>query len=225
MKRLLDEYPVISYVAPFALFLVILGLKDVFPLGIQWTYPIQVVLVSALLLAVSRREMSWAPQRPLGAVLVGLLVFVVWIGPDLMWSAYRHHWLFENSLTGKAESSLPVELRTDTIFLIFRMFGTAIVVPIVEELFWRGWLMRYLINADFMKVPLGTYSAIAMWITAVLFATEHGPYWDVGLLAGLIYNWWMLRSRNLSDCMIAHGVTNAALGVYVVVRGHWEYWL
>jgi len=225
MKKLLEDYPAIPYIAPFALFLLVLGLKGVLPFGPKWTYVIQVVLVSTLILIVSRREIAWTSQRPASAVLVGLLVFVVWIGPDLLWAGYRQHWLFENSLMGKAESSLPVDLRTDMMFLIFRMIGTAIVVPIVEELFWRGWLMRYLVNSEFTKVPLGTYSALAMWASAALFATEHGPYWEVGLLAGLIYNWWMVRTRNLTDCMIAHGVTNAALGAYVIYGGRWEYWL
>jgi CAAX prenyl protease-like protein len=85
--------------------------------------------------------------------------------------------------------------------------------------------MRYLINPDFQKVPLGSYSSIAFWATAVLFATEHGPYWEVGLAAGLIYNLWVIRTRNLMDCIVAHSVTNALLAVYVVGFGRWEYWL
>jgi CAAX prenyl protease-like protein len=66
---------------------------------------------------------------------------------------------------------------------------------------------------------------MAFWATAVLFATEHGPYWEVGLLAGVIYNWWMVQTRSLMDCMIAHAITNACLAIYVVAFGHWEYWL
>ena len=75
--------------------------------------------------------------------------------------------------------------------------------------------MRWLINPDFLKVPLGAYQAGAFWIVAVMFAAEHGPYWEVGLLAGIIYNWWMLRTRNVMDCIIAHAVTNGnALGIH-----------
>jgi len=60
------------------------------------------------------------------------------------------------------------------------------------------WLMRWLISPQFEKVPLGAYQAGAFWITAVLFASEHGPYWDVGLVAGVAYNWWMVRTRSLA---------------------------
>ncbi len=99
------------------------------------------------------------------------------------------------------------------------------LVPIIEELFWRGWVMRWLIDRDFTKIPLGTYLPSAFWITAVLFASEHGPYWEVGLAAGVIYNWWMLRTRSLADCILAHAITNGALAVYVVTAGAWRYWL
>ena len=76
------------------------------------------------------------------------------------------------------------------------------LVPVLEELFWRGWLMRWLIRPDFEAVRLGTYTHYSFWVTAALFAAEHGPYWDVGLLAGIIYNWWMVRTGRLADCIV-----------------------
>ena len=99
------------------------------------------------------------------------------------------------------------------------------LVPILEELFWRGWLLRWLINPDFQKVPIGKYTPLAFWSVALLFASEHGAYWDVGLAAGIIYNGWMIRSRSLADCILAHGVTNALLAAYVLLSGQWQYWL
>ena len=73
-----------------------------------------------------------------------------------------------------------------------RTLRAALLVPILEELFWRGWLMRWLINPDFEKVKLGTYSLSAVLITAALFASEHGPFWEVGLITGLIWGLWMV---------------------------------
>jgi hypothetical protein len=58
-----------------------------------------------------------------------------------------------------------------------------------------------------------------------LFASEHGSYWEVGLAAGIVYNWWMLRTRSLADCMLAHAVTNGALSAFVIATGAWRYWL
>jgi len=225
MKNIIRAYPAMPFIAPFAVFIVLLGLKGVIPLGINWQYPIQVLFVSAVLLVTSRGLIKERPQNVVGSVFVGLAVFVVWVGPDLIWPSYRHHWLFENSVTGVARSSLPIAYRSNLTFLIFRLVGTAVLVPIIEEVFWRGWLMRYLINIDFFKVPLGTYSRNAYWLTAIMFAVEHGPFWDVGLMAGLMYNSWMIRTRKLSDCIIAHSITNLALACFVLFSDHWEYWL
>jgi len=71
----------------------------------------------------------------------------------------------------------------------------------------------------------GAYTPYAFWVSAALFATVHGSYWDVGLIAGVVYNWWMVRTRNLWDCIVAHAVTNGVLAGYVVLAGQWQYWL
>jgi len=116
-------------------------------------------------------------------------------------------------------------LKNNLAFILLRSAGSFLLVPILEELFWRGWMMRWLIDMDFLKVPLGKYVPSAFWIVAILFASEHGPYWEVGLAAGIIYNWWLIRTRNLADCILAHAVTNAVLAGYVLVTDRWQYWL
>ena len=97
--------------------------------------------------------------------------------------------------------------------------------PILEELFWRGWLMRWLIITDFARCRWARTRPYAFWVTALLFASEHGSYWDVGLLTGIIYNWWLIRTRNLANCILAHAVTNGCLAAYVLGWGQWQYWL
>ncbi len=111
------------------------------------------------------------------------------------------------------------------MFITFRVLSSVVNVPVLEELFWRGWLMRWLISRDFLTVPLGTYSRQSFWLVAVLFASEHGSYWDVGLIAGIVFNWWMIRTKSLPDCILAHAVTNACLAAYVLMRDQWQYWL
>jgi CAAX prenyl protease-like protein len=111
------------------------------------------------------------------------------------------------------------------VVLWTRILRAVVLVPIIEELFWRAWLMRWLISPRFEQIKLGAYAPMAFWVTAILFASEHGPYWDVGLITGVIYNWWMVRTRSLGDCILVHAVTNACLCGYVVATKHWEYWL
>jgi len=142
----------------------------------------------------------------------------------VVFPAYRQHWLFQNAILGQLTNSIPESVILAPLVLWPRIIQAVIIVPILEELFWRAWLMRWLISPKFEKVPLGAYQAGAFWITAALFASEHGPYWDVGLVAGVAYNWWMVRTRSLGDCILAHAVTNACLCGYVVATHHWEYW-
>jgi CAAX prenyl protease-like protein len=157
---------------------------------------------------------------------IGIAVFVVWIAPDVIAPWWHHTILFDNRIVGHPAGNTPPAFRHDPIFLFFRIAVSVVAVPILEELFWRGWLMRWLIDSvDFERVPLGAFAFAAFWITALLFATEHGSFWDVGLAAGIIYNLWMVRTRNLWDCILAHAVTNGALAAYVIGAGKWEYWL
>jgi len=219
-----NQRATIAYIAPFLAFVGIMALEKVVPLPPQWLYAVRFVVVCAVIAVFSRQYLSFRPSLPLASIGIGVAVFVVWIAPDYLFG-YRHHWLFENSITGTATSSFSPHLKQNVGFMVMRSLSSAILVPILEELFWRGWMMRWLIDTDFQKVQLGKYVPSAFWIVAVLFASEHGPYWEVGLAAGIIYNWWIVRTRNLADCIVAHGVTNAVLALYVVLTDQWQYWL
>ena len=190
----------------------------------MYEYPARVAVLAAVIWIFSRQVVDLAMPHWAGSVALGLGVFVLWVAPDVLWPTYREHWLLQNSITGKVGSSLDESMRSNTMVLVFRALRASIIVPIVEELFWRGWLMRWLIKNDFLSVKLGEYARDAFWITAALFAVEHGPYWEVGLMAGVAYNWWMVRTKSLGDCILAHGVTNAVLSAYTVFGGHWQYW-
>jgi uncharacterized protein len=216
--------PSLPYVLPFVVFLAFLAAHDYLTTLGPLEYPFRVIVLAAVLWACSRHVIDFRLRAPAGTVAIGIAVFVIWIAPDLLFPGYRNHWLFQNSLAGQVKSSLPENMRSNLMVLIARAIRAAIIVPVVEELFWRAWLMRWLINADFRKVPLGAYTASSMVITAIFFASEHGPYWDVGLAAGFIYNWWMVRTKSLGDCILAHAITNGILCAYVVFFGEWRYW-
>jgi CAAX prenyl protease-like protein len=125
---------------------------------------------------------------------------------------------------GHPVSTIPPALHRSVPFILLRTAGATVVVPIVEELFWRGWLMRWLVTPKFREIPFGAFTPSAFWIVAVLFASEHGSYWEVGLAAGIVYNWWAVRTRSLADCILAHAVTNGILSAYVLLSGQWQYW-
>ncbi len=221
---LVTRWPAVPYVLPFALFILLLAvlpMTGVDPLADQ---VIRLVVVGGALLLVSRSVLDFRVRHWVGTLAIGVGVFALWIAPDLMFAGYRDSWLFQNSLLGGGGSSLAEAARGDPATLVLRSLRAAILVPIVEELFWRGWLPRWISNPDFQQVALGSYTRTAFWITALLFASEHGGYWDVGLLAGLIYNGWMWKTKSLGDCIVAHAVTNACLSGYVIMTGEWQYW-
>jgi len=215
------RHPAVPYVAGFAVFVGLLALGERLP-GMTGL-AVRVVVTGLVLVLVSRPAIELRPRRFASSLLVGAAVFLVWIAPDLLWPGYRRHWLFENPITGELPPSGEPRV-SGVLFLALRTFQAVALVPVLEELFWRGWLLRWLVNTDFQRVPLGAYTPASFWITAILFATEHGPYWDVGLIAGAAYNGWMICTRSLADCIVAHAATNALLSAYVVGWRKFEYW-
>ena len=201
-----------------------LGLFPVLPFSGFTDSWLRLAVLAPILWWVSRPAISFTLTNPVGSVLIGLAIFALWIVPDLLFPGYRHGILFENAVMGKLQNSLSENARQDLLVLALRSLRAVVFVPILEELFWRGWLMRWLISSDFHEVRLGSYTAISFWLVAILFAAEHGPYWDVGLLAGIVFNLWMLRTRSLGDLILAHAVANGALCAYVIAAGKWEYW-
>lgn len=186
---------------------------------------LRITVIGVILLTVSRRALDFRLAEPGLTVAFGVGVFLVWILPDVMFPGYRQHWLFTNSIMGKVGVSIPHADLASPLILMLRSLRAFLLVPILEELFWRGWLMRWLVKPEFETVAFGTFARQAFWVTAVLFASEHGPYWDVGLVAGAAYNYWAIRTTRLGDCILAHAVTNLCLSAYTIVTGKWEYWM
>jgi CAAX prenyl protease-like protein len=216
----------LRYVAPFAVFMGFVALQGSrfrlpeLAAQIAWVSVVALVLIFVARPVIHLR----APRWPL-SLLIGAAVFGIWIGPDLLFPGYRHHWLFENAILGAPSGALSAAGHSQPLVLALRGVRAVVIVPIVEELFWRAWLMRWIVAPDFEKVPLGAYTPFAFWAVALLFASEHGSYWDVGLITGVIYNAWMVRSKSLGDLILTHAVTNVCLSAYVIAAGKWEYWL
>ncbi len=216
------KHPAVPWVLPFGVFIGLLALQSVMPVPV-WA---RLVLPLVAIGAVSLPVLKPGPSKPVLSILLGLAVFVIWVGPDVISPAWHHFILFDNSLMGHPAGNTPPVSKDDPVFLFLRIAVSVVAVPILEELFWRGWLMRWLIDSnDFRKVALGTFAPVAFWATAALFASEHGSFWDVGFVTGIIYNWWMIRTKNIWDCILMHAVTNGALAAYVVFAGQWQYWL
>jgi CAAX prenyl protease-like protein len=219
------RHPAVPYTAPFVYFLLCLAALPKLGLPLRAELALWLVSGFAVLFYFSRPILDFRCRAPLASAALGAAVFFVWIAPDHLAPGWREHWIFSNAIFGRPETSLPAAALGDPAVIALRVGRAVALVPIVEELFWRGWLLRWLEREDFLSVAPGSYSRRAFWICAALFALEHGPYWDVGFLAGIAYNAWMVRTKNLADLMLAHAVTNGCLAAYVLWSGRFEYWL
>ena len=108
-------------------------------------------------------------------------------------------------------------------FVGFRLLGLAVVVPVMEELFWRSFLLRWLDRHDFLTCDPRKVSLRAVILCALLFASEHN-LWLAGLLAGLVYSLVYMRGGNLWLPIISHATTNAVLGWWIVTNKQWQFW-
>jgi uncharacterized protein len=188
---------------------------------LQYLYPIKALTVGCLLYRFRKQyhELSFKDLANLPATLaagaVGLLVFVLWIRMDWTLGA-----------AGVPQGFNPALMPGQNVqfaMTFFRIAGATLVVPLMEELFWRSFLIRYIIDKNFDTIPVGAFTWASFLITIVLFGLEHN-YILAGIMAGIIYNLLLYRSRSLAQCVLAHAVTNLALAVYVVTTGKWQFW-
>ena len=179
------------------------------------------ILVVTILLIVNRealRVIQPSSQVVVRACAVGIVVFAEWVVLDK---------LIPYPSLGRRVAYDPLAAFSSpgplAAFLAVRMFGLVAVVPVIEELFWRGFALRYLTDVHFDRVPMGVFSASAFWIVTIASAGTH-PEWPVALIAFALYAWLLKSTRSLFAVILAHAVTNAALGVYILVTRDWRYW-
>ncbi|MEO7085296.1 MAG: CAAX prenyl protease-related protein [Gemmatimonadaceae bacterium] len=213
-----------AWVGPFAVFMLWLAVDKYIPLENPAKEIARDLVLLASIIGFSRHILPRKAPHWVASIALGVAVCALWVAPDAIFPGWRNFWLFQNSVTGHLKTSIPPQELT-TLMLVLRTSRAALLVPILEELFWRGWLVRWLQDQPFTKVPLGQFTALAFWASAILFAAEHGPFWEVGLLCGMIYNWWMWRTKSLGDLMIVHGVTNLALSLYVIYTQKLMFWM
>ena len=109
-------------------------------------------------------------------------------------------------------------------FLAIRFFGLVAVVPLIEEFFVRGFVMRFAIDADWPKIPFGTLTPTAVAVGTVLCVLMHPAEAIAAAVWFTSVTWLMFTTKNIWDCVAAHAVTNLLLGIYVVVWSDWRFW-
>jgi CAAX prenyl protease-like protein len=213
-------------VIPFMLFMALLAVRGYLPadgslIDPRWVYGISVAVVGASLAFFWREYselakltgLSW--RQWLAALLLGYLVFKLWV-------LLTEPWMM---LGRPAASFRPVDEQGQLIWglVIVRWIGAALLVPVMEELFWRSFLMRWIDNPDFEKVDPANVSPKAMVLSTLVFMLAH-TQWLGAIVAGLVYAGLYRYTRSLWAAILAHAVTNGVLGIWVVAFGNWQFW-
>ena len=227
LRAQLTRTPLIARVVPFVLFVVLTFTQESFgPAGRYWIYLAKTLLGAAMLLAVwpAVAEMRW--EWSWEAIVVGVGLFVVWVGLDdfLIWLGWKSSYPKLNFGGGAPWNPLAhFGQGTAWFFIVVRVAGSTLVVPPLEEAFFRSFVYRYISKADFLSVPLGAFAGRPFLFTSLLFAAEHRE-WLAGLICGLVFQWLVCRKKRLGDAITAHAITNLLLGLWVVWRGEWRFW-
>jgi len=211
-------------ILPFAAYLFFIVAGDVLErLGVAasvllWLYPLKIAAVALLLALFWRQYDELRPFRlsstqALTALATGVVVLVLWVGLNADWMIIGSPSGFDPHRDG----------RIDWLLVAIRIFGAALVVPVMEELFWRSFLMRWIAAPNFESVEPSQLGFKSFVITVLLFGFEHN-LWLAGIVAGAAYSLLYMRHRNLWSPILAHAVTNGLLGIWVVRTGNWSYW-
>jgi CAAX prenyl protease-like protein len=215
-----------AYVAPMATFLLLLALNSALKSAgggfwlrsaEYWVYPLQTVACGGVLL-IYRREYELAfPRRVWIAIAVALVVFVIWISPQAFFGAAPR--------TSGYNPEIFAEPPLYWTNVALRFLRLVIVVPLIEEIFWRGFLLRYLISNDFARVPFGSFSWFSFAVVSIAFMSTHAfPDWPAALICGALYNCVAYWTKSLASCVIAHALTNLLLGVWIMQTRQWGFW-
>jgi CAAX protease family protein len=220
LRQKFTASPEYARILPFAVFVVLTCAQGhLGPTSTYWVYLFK-TLVGAWLIWESRpfvQEMRW--NFSWEAVAVGVAICAAWVGldglyprlskpamiwtPDQQFGAGSVAWWFYNTV---------------------HIVGYSVVVPPLEEVFYRSFLYRYFVRINFLTMPLGQFHALSFVVTSVIFGLMHPDRWVAGILCGLAYQGLTIRKNRLGDAMTAHGITNFLLGLWVIWKGDWSFW-
>jgi exosortase E/protease (VPEID-CTERM system) len=171
--------------------------------GFEWTYPLRVVAALVVLWHYRKTYVALDWRVDWTGPAAGVLVAAIWI-------------LLDHS--GPMANSAPLA------WIIARVAGAVITVPLAEELAFRGFLFRRLISADFETVPFVSFSWLALLASSVAFGLLHGERWIAGSIAGILFALAMNRRGRFANAVVAHAIANAAIAVDVLAFNRWGLW-
>lgn len=217
LRQKFSSSPEYARILPFAIFVILTYAQGhLGPLATYWVYLVKTV-AGAWLIWESRNfvpEMRWAISWE--ALVVGVAICALWIGLD-----GRYPRLAQPEANWRPDEAFAANA---WIWNVVRLVGSSVVVPPLEEVFYRSFLYRYFVRLNFLTMPLGQFHALSFIVTSAIFGLAHPDRWVAAILCGVAYQGLVVRKNRLGDAMTAHGLTNFLLGLWVIWKRQWSFW-
>lgn len=213
----------LAYVLPMGIFLGITWLATQWPAGYPLLYGLKTLLTAVALVVLWRSFTRIRWNHAWLGVIVGVVGIFQWLGMQLL---LQKHFAFFRPADGAFN---PFEhFSSDAAryaFIAMRIAGAVLVVPVMEELFWRDFLWRQVLAPnDFKLASVGEPGLAPLLIVSGAFATVHGNWWLTAIVWALMIGVLLIYTRSLGACIIAHATTNLLLAVYVLIYRAWSFW-
>jgi uncharacterized protein len=211
--------PIYARVAPYVIFILLTVAQEMFGEAARYWFYLGKTLVGAWLLWEMRpfvSEMRWEVSTE--AIAIGVGVCLMWVGID---NLYSHMGADKAPWNPRAQFGEHSSLAM--LFIAARVLGSTLVVPPLEEVFFRSFLYRYFVRTDFENMPFNRFHLTSFIVTSAIFGFEHSQ-WLAGILCGFAFQWLVISKNRLGDAIAAHAITNFLLALWILSQGAWKFW-
>jgi len=216
----------VAYILPMVAFLALTQIGVTWPGLYVASYVAKTIVVAVMLVMLrgAYTRISWKFWW-LGAI-VGVIGVVQWVGMQLWLQEHVKFFAPDPSVAPFDPSHAFSSPAASSAFIVVRwILGASMVVPLMEELFWRDYLWRQIIApSNFKLATIGEWSAAAFFLVAGMFAFVHGNWWLTSIVWAMLIGGLLVYTRSIGACIVAHAVTNFLLGAYVLWARDWGFW-
>jgi exosortase E/protease (VPEID-CTERM system) len=210
-----------AYLLPFLAILATAMISRSVSGEFEWTYPLRVLAAAGALwyFRDTYKTMNWRVGWP--AVLTGVAVFALWMALEPL--THGHATIYGNA-TGAPSALMNAPGSARVAWIVLRIVGAVVTVPLAEEIAFRGFLLRRIASSDFESVSWQSFAWLPFLISSAAFGLLHGERWLAGTIAGMVYALVTIRRGRIGEAVAAHAITNALLAAWVLITGNWQMW-
>lgn len=204
--------PTLPFLMPFLTILGAAMIARALSSGFEWFYFIRVIAASGAIWYFRRTYKSLDWRFGWMGIGAGALVFAIWMILEV------------GARTAAPVALMQASTESRIAWIVLRVVGAVVLVPIAEELAFRGFLLRRLESSEFESVRWRTFSWMPFVVSSVAFGMLHGERWLAGTIAGAIFALVQIWRGRIGEAVAAHAVANALVAASVLYAGNWQLW-